>query len=84
MGDQVPKMIDNLIEDLLNGPKYAIRRGAAYGLAGVIRGSGIGGMKKFGIISRLKAATEDKKRYEPRQGTMFAFETLSNALGRLF
>jgi hypothetical protein len=84
MGDQVPKLVDALLEDLLNGPKYAIRRGAAYGLAGVVRGAGIGSFKQFGLIPRLKAATEDKKRYEPRQGTMFVFETLSNALGRLF
>ncbi|KAF8959922.1 armadillo-type protein [Flammula alnicola] len=71
-------------EYLFGASNYASRRGAAYGLAGVIKGTGIGGMREFNIISRLKSAAEEKKRYEPRQGVMFAFETLSNTLGRLF
>ncbi|KAF5368138.1 hypothetical protein D9615_010210 [Tricholomella constricta] len=73
-----------LMDDLLNSPKYATRRGAAYGLAGVLKGTGISGIKEFDIITRLRGVTEDKKRYEPRQGVMFAFETLSNTFGRLF
>jgi len=81
---RLPQLVDNLLDSLLNSPKYAIRRGAAYGLAGVLKGTGIAGMKEFNIISRLRTATEDKKRFEPRQGVMFAFETLSNTLGRLF
>ncbi|KAG7441044.1 ARM repeat-containing protein [Guyanagaster necrorhizus] len=84
MRPKLPFLVDSLIEDLANASKYAARRGAAYGLAGVIKGTGIAGMKEFNVISRLRAATEDKKRYEPRQGTMFAFETLSSSLGRLF
>jgi len=84
MRPRLPILVDGLIDDLFHASKYASRRGAAYGLAGVIKGTGIGGMKEFDIISRLKTAAEDKKRYEPRQGVMFAFETLSNTLGRLF
>jgi hypothetical protein len=84
MRPRLPQLVDNLFDSLLNSSKYAIRRGAAYGLAGVLKGTGIAGMKEFNIISRLRTATEDKKRYEPRQGVMFAFETLSNTLGRPF
>ncbi|KAF7308577.1 TOG domain-containing protein [Mycena chlorophos] len=84
MGDKVSPLVDNLMQQLFDAPKYAARRGAAYGLAGVLKGTGIAGMKQFDIIRRLKTASEDKKRYEPRQGTMFAFETLSATLGRLF
>jgi hypothetical protein len=84
MRPRLPQLVDSLFDSLLNSPKYAIRRGAAYGLAGVLKGTGIAGMKEFHIIKRLRTATEDKKRYEPRQGVMFAFETLSNTLGRLF
>lgn len=84
MRPRLAQLVDSLLEDLLNSPKYATRRGAAYGLAGVLKGTGIGGIKEFDIIQRLRNATEDKKRYEPRQGVMFAFETLSNTLGRLF
>ncbi|KAF5354845.1 hypothetical protein D9756_005584 [Leucocoprinus leucothites] len=84
MRPKLPSLIDHLFDQLFNAPKYAIRRGAAYGLAGVLRGTGIAGMKEFDIITRLKTASEEKKRYESRQGVMFAFETLSSALGRLF
>jgi len=74
MKPQVAQLIDNLFLELVYAPKYAARRGAAYGLAGVI-GLGIGAMKEFDILNRLRIGAEDKKRYEPRQATMFAFET---------
>ncbi|KAI0644913.1 ARM repeat-containing protein [Trametes meyenii] len=78
------QLINRLMDELCNSPSYAARRGAAYGLAGVVKGLGISAIKEFDIIERLKAAAEDKKRYEPRQGAMFAFETFSSVLGRLF
>ncbi|GBE83943.1 eIF-2-alpha kinase activator GCN1 [Sparassis crispa] len=78
------ELIDRLLNELFNAPKYAVRRGAAYGLAGAVKGAGISAMKEYNIVERLKAASEDKKRYEPRQGAMFAFETFSSTLGRLF
>lgn len=84
MRPRLPQLVDNLFDSLLYSSKYAVRRGAAYGIAGVLKGTGIAGMKEFDIINRLRTATEDKKRYEPRQGVMFAFETLSSTLGRLF
>lgn len=84
IGPRLPQLVDSLFEDLTNSQKYGTRRGAAYGLAGILKGLGIGGMKHFDVISRLKTAAEDKKRYEPRQGVMLTFETLSMTLGRLF
>ncbi|GLB43526.1 putative ARM repeat-containing protein [Lyophyllum shimeji] len=84
MRPRLSQLVDSLFDDLFNSAKYATRRGAAYGLAGVLKGTGIGGIKEFDIIARLRAAAEDKKHYEPRQGVMFAFETLSNTLGRPF
>jgi hypothetical protein len=74
--------MDKLLGELVESEKYAARRGAAYGLAGIIKGTGLGGFKEFRVMNRLRAATEDKKRYEARQGPMFAFETLSSTLGR--
>ncbi|KAH9007605.1 ARM repeat-containing protein [Lactarius deliciosus] len=79
-----PQLANQLLEELFTTPKYAARRGAAYGLTGVIKGIGISAMKEFNIFGRLKNATEDKKQYESRQGAMFALETLSSSLGRLF
>jgi len=82
--DRSAQLIDALFKTLFDAPKYAARRGAAYGLAGAIKGLGIGAMKRYGVIERLRVAGEDKKRFELRQGTLFAFETLSSTLGRLF
>ncbi|KAI5991791.1 armadillo-type protein [Pisolithus marmoratus] len=84
MGGHLDTFVDRLFDELFNAPKYAARRGAAYGLAGAIKGLGIGSIKRFDVINRLRTAAEDKKRFELRQGTMFAFETLSTTLGRLF
>ncbi|KAI0657693.1 ARM repeat-containing protein [Cubamyces menziesii] len=78
------QLIDRLMDELCNSPSYAARRGAAYGLAGVVKGLGISAIKEYNLIERLKAAADDKKRFEPRQGAMFAFETFSSILGRLF
>lgn len=78
------ELIDRLMDELCNSPSYAARRGAAYGLAGVVKGLGISAIKEHNLIERLKAAAEDKKRFEPRQGALFAFETFTSVLGRLF
>ncbi|OJA10082.1 hypothetical protein AZE42_06300 [Rhizopogon vesiculosus] len=84
MSPGVRKLVDHLFGELFNGSKYASRRGAAYGLAGTIKGLGVGAMKEYDVINCLRTAAEDKKSFEARQGAMFAFETLSNTLGRLF
>lgn len=84
----IPKSAEGLLEQLLaelfEGKKYAERRGAAYGIAGVVKGAGVSSLKTFGIMSKLKLAVEDKKNMQKRQGTLFCYETLSLALGRLF
>ena len=36
------------------------RRGAAWGLAGLVKGLGIGSLKNLGILERIKGATEDQ------------------------
>ncbi len=79
-----PQLANQLLDELFTAPKYAARRGAAYGLTGVVKGIGISAMKQFDVFHQVKNATEDKKQYEPRQGAMFALETLSSTLGRLF
>ncbi|KAJ3137204.1 translational activator of GCN4 [Physocladia obscura] len=83
-GDQTRELFDRLLRLLFASAKYAERRGAAYGIAGAVKGKGIGSLKEFGIINSLKEAIEDKKKYERREGALFAFETLSVTLGRLF
>lgn len=82
--DSTQPLVDQLLTDLFGAPKYAHRRGAAYGLAGIVRGRGISALKEFSIISRIREAIDDKKQFEARQGALFALETFSATLGRLF
>jgi hypothetical protein len=76
--------IQQMMEQLLQSKKYAARRGAAYGLAGIIHGTGISALREFRIMSSLRGATENKKESNQRQGAYLAFELLSLILGRVF
>lgn len=84
MGDEVEYLVDKLFSTLTTGAKYAARRGAAYGLAGVIKGRGLSSLKEYDLMDKLKEAAEDKAAYQGRQGALFAFETLSTTLGKVF
>lgn len=44
------------------------RRGAAFGLAGLVKGLGIMAMKNYNIMDSLKTAVEDKKEANARCG----------------
>lgn len=41
---------------------HVYRRGSAWGLAGLVKGMGIGSLRNFGILERIKEATEDQVR----------------------
>ena len=84
MGDEVEYLVDKLFSTLTTGAKYAGRRGAAYGLAGVIKGRGLSALKEYDLMEKLTEAAEDKGAYQSRQGAVFAFETLSTTLGKSF
>ncbi|KAI8841708.1 armadillo-type protein [Chytridium lagenaria] len=84
MTKNVDALVQRLLRMLFDSPRYGDRRGAAYGLAGVVRGRGISSLKEFGIMSSLKDAVEDKKLAQRREGSLFAYEALSTSLGRLF
>ncbi|EFN56582.1 hypothetical protein CHLNCDRAFT_144295 [Chlorella variabilis] len=76
--------VQALLQRCLKGANYGDRRGAAYGLAGAVRGLGISSLRGLGIMDALKAAIEDKGSAEAREGSLLAFECLSDKLGRLF
>eukprot|EP00731_Ephydatia_muelleri_P027538 Em0019g411a len=69
---------------LLESPSYSQRKGAAYGIAGLVKGLGIPTLKQFQIMQKLQEAVQDKKSYRHREGALFAYETLCNMLGKLF
>ena len=69
---------------MLESSVYSERRGAAYGLAGLVKGFGIPSLKQYEIMSKLQESIEDKKNYRHREGALFAFESLCDMLGKLF
>ncbi|KAL8902088.1 MAG: hypothetical protein Q9207_004884 [Kuettlingeria erythrocarpa] len=76
--------IQTMLDQLLREKKYAARRGAAYGLAGVISGRGVSALREYRIMSTLKSALENKKDQNQRQGALMAYELMSSILGRTF
>ncbi|KAJ8126135.1 hypothetical protein O1611_g7503 [Lasiodiplodia mahajangana] len=83
-GDKSSKYFDQLVETLLVSKNYAAKRGAAYGLAGLIRGRGISVLREYRILVSLKSATDNRKEPQQREGAFIAFELLPTILGRLF
>lgn len=81
---RVPELTSQLLQTLTTTPKYAERRGAAFGIAGIISGAGIGSLYSPDILSSLAAAVLNKKDAKSREGALFAYEALLYSLGRLF
>lgn len=82
--DEASATVKQMLNQLLQGATYAQRRGAAYGLAGLVKGRGISSLRDFNLMVDLKEAIEDKKAWEKREGALLAYETMSMTLGRLF
>ncbi|XP_053962827.1 eIF-2-alpha kinase activator GCN1 isoform X1 [Anastrepha ludens] len=82
--DKAPEIIKKLLQLLVKSDKYGERRGAAYGIAGIVKGLGILSLKQFDIMSKLTTFIQEKKNYKSREGALFAFEVLCTTLGRLF
>ncbi|KAJ4411345.1 translational activator of GCN4 [Neurospora sp. IMI 360204] len=83
-GDKSSKYIEQVIETLMASKDYAVQRGAAYGLAGLILGRGVNSLKEHRILITLRSALENKKEVNQRESAMIALELLSTILGRLF
>ncbi|XP_046688091.1 eIF-2-alpha kinase activator GCN1-like [Homalodisca vitripennis] len=84
MKEDAPALVQKLLHQLLESENYGERKGAAYGLAGLVKGMGILVLKQLDIMSTLTTAIQDKKNYRHREGALFAFEMLCHVLGRLF
>ncbi|KAF9610038.1 hypothetical protein IFM89_019766, partial [Coptis chinensis] len=82
--DDAQELVSRLLNQLMHSDKYGERRGAAFGLAGVVKGYRISSLKKNGIITALRAGLEDRNSAKAREGALLAFECLCEKLGRLF
>lgn len=69
MNDDAPALVQKLLHQLLESENYGERKGAAYGLAGLVKGMGILVLKQLEIMSTLTGAIQDKKNYRHREGT---------------
>jgi hypothetical protein len=81
--DYIAVLVDKLTTRCLNGDSYGIRRGAAFGLSATVKGLGVPSLKQFDLINKLKDACTSGS-VENREGSLCAFELLSDRLGLLF
>ena len=80
---RIEDILDNLINDCLEGDSSVTRHGAAYGIAAAVKGSGIGTLKKFGVVTRLEEACADGSA-KNKEGSLFGIQLLCTRLGLLF
>lgn len=66
--DEVPELIAKLLLLLLSSDNFGERKGAAYGLAGLVKGSGILALKQLEIMTALTNAVQNKKNAKEREG----------------
>lgn len=78
----VEGIINSLLSTVTSSPKYGDRMGAAFGLAGAVKGMGIGSLKGFGIMDAIKASMDNKKDANAREGALHALASLCETLGR--
>ena len=81
--ERVEEILSNMMNECLNGESAAVRRGAAYGISAVVKGSGIGTLKKFEVVKQLEEACSSGSS-DAKEGALFAIELLSDRLGLLF
>ncbi|VEU21456.1 DEKNAAC102327 [Brettanomyces naardenensis] len=81
---ELPAYFDQLFDRLFEGKSLAERRGAAYGLAGLVKGEGLSSVANYDVIRNLEDASDDKADAKKREGVMFAVECLSRSLSSKF
>ncbi|XWS58445.1 hypothetical protein CRYUN_Cryun08bG0034400 [Craigia yunnanensis] len=82
--DDAAALVSRLLDQLMKSDKYGERRGAAFGLAGVVKGLGLSSLKKYGVVAVLREGFADRNSAKSREGALLAFECLCEYLGRLF
>lgn len=79
------KILRQCLDGCLTGEDYGDRRGCAYGIAGIIRGLKVAGLRKYSwLMEKLEQAAGSKESELARQGASLAFECISLLFGRYF
>ena len=81
VGSYINVLMAKLLDPSLPAP---IRKGSAWGIAGLVKGYGIQALSEFDIVRNLIEASEDKKEPIRRESVAYAFEYLSRSLKKFF
>jgi hypothetical protein len=83
MKSKTEELLESQLQECLHGKTLAARRGAAYGISAIVKGSGIATLKKFSVVKQLEEACTTGSA-STKEGALFAIELLSDRLGLLF
>lgn len=81
--DVLQDKFDELFDKLWSNKTLAVRKGAAYGIAGLVKGAHIRALFANDVMKNLLTAADDKK-VEAREGVAFLVDCLSQSLGSAF
>ena len=75
--------VSTLMTRLSTAEDYGARKGAAFGVAAVVKGLRLQSLRRYGILDRLHSLVQDKST-KGRQGALFLYERLFAELGSKF
>lgn len=81
--DVLQDKFDDLFDKLWTSKNLAVRKGAAYGIAGLVKGAHIKSLFANDVMKNLITASDDKK-VESREGVAILVDCLSQSLGSKF
>lgn len=76
--------LDALFDKLWRGPNLAVRQGAAYGIAGLVKGAGIKSLFANDVMRNINNAADEKRSDRMREGVSLVLDCLSQSLGSMF
>ena len=80
----MPVYVNQLLNLLLTAKTYGERRGAAYGLAGMLKGMGMLSLRQLNVLQRLNEAVNNKEDAKQREGALLAYEMLTVIFSKVF
>lgn len=75
--ERIQSYFDALFTDKLPAKSLAVKRGAAYGIAGLVKGCGLGSIATYDVVTRCLDLRD-------LEAAFFVFECISRLLGSLF
>ncbi|KFD55470.1 hypothetical protein M513_03522 [Trichuris suis] len=80
----VPEVVEKLLTIVLGPSGYGEKRGAAYGMAGLVKGTSVLAVRQLNVLDRLEEALVDQDDVHKREGACIALEIFSRTLKSLF